>query len=60
MKLTAPVTPFVGIRDRAFETKQGEFDTNFSELLQIRQHLRLAERIQHSIVRNKKDAFSVE
>jgi hypothetical protein len=48
------------VSDLALETEQRELDASFGQLLQVWNHLRLAERIQHSVVRNKEDAFSVE
>jgi hypothetical protein len=48
------------VSDLALETEQRELDANFGQLPQVWNHLRLAERIQHSIVRNKENAFSVE
>jgi hypothetical protein len=48
------------VGDGPLETEQSELNAKFGQLLQIRDHLRLAERVEHSVIRNEKDAFSVE
>src|ERR1043165_3637043 len=41
---------------RAFEAQQRKANTSFRERAHVRQHLRLSERLEHSVVGNEKDS----